>query len=109
MPACPPVLLSQRGGPGGKCARAGAFPCIISARKTSLPLVPAYPSPGTVAGGGANACPGKAAEKGANASPGTLLGGGYANGIATYGFAQVKEGAAEPAATAEGDARAGAM
>ena len=55
-----------------------------------------------------NACPGEVVEKGANTSPGAPLGGGYANGIATHGFAQVKEGAAEPAATAEQDTRAGA-
>ena len=59
-------------------------------------------------GGGANTCLGEVAEKDANASPGTPLGGGYANGTTTDGFARVKEGAAEPAATAEGDAHAGA-
>ena len=59
-------------------------------------------------GGGANACLGEVVEKGANTSPGAPLGGGYANGIATHGFARVKEGAVEPAVTAEQDACVGA-
>jgi len=91
-----------------KCACACAFPGIISARKSARALIPAYANRGTVAESGANACPCKAAGKGEEASPGTMLEGGYASGTAIDRFAQVKEPSAEPAAAAEGVARAGA-
>ena len=84
-----------------------AFPGIISARKNVRALVPAYANPGTVAEGGANTCPRKAAGKGGSASPGAMLEGGYASGTTVDRFAQVKEPLAEPAAAAEGVARAG--
>ena len=58
--------------------------------------------------GGANTCPCKAAGNGKSASPGTTLEGGYAKTTAVDWFARVKEPSAEPAAAAEGVARAGA-
>ena len=57
---------------------------------------------------GANALPGRAAGKRENANPGTALEGGYVSGSAVGRFPGVKECATEPAAAAEGDARAGA-
>ena len=68
----------------------------------------AYPNPVPEAEGGANARPSDAAEKGANARLGAPLEGGYACGTAPDGFARANECAAEPAAAAEGDTRAGA-
>ena len=65
-------------------------------------------NPGTAAEGGTNMCPRKAAQKGGSASPGATLEGGYASGTAVDRFARVKEPSAEPAAAAEGVARAGA-
>ena len=66
------------------------------------------PNPRLVVEKGANACPGEAAERHKNMSPGTALEAECVTGTAVDGFAQVKECAAEPAAAAEGDARAGA-
>jgi len=57
--------------------------------------------------GGANTCPHKAAGKGGSASPGAMLEGRYASGTTVDRFAQVKEPSVEPAAAAEGVARAG--
>jgi len=91
-----------------KCACACAFPGIISAWKSAQALIPAYANCGTVAESGANACPCKAVGKGEEASPSTTLEGGYASGTAVDWFMQVKEPSAEPAAAAEGVARAGA-
>ena len=48
------------------------------------------------------------AGKRENASPSTTLEGGYPSGTTVDWFAQVKEPSAEPAAAAEGVARAGA-
>ena len=66
------------------------------------------PNPRPVAEKGANARLGEAAERRENASPGTALEAECVTGTAADGFAQVKERAAEPAAAAEGDVRAGA-
>jgi hypothetical protein len=61
-----------------------------------------------VAESGANALPGRAAGKRENANPGTALEGGNVSGSAVGRFPGVNECATEPAAAAEGDARAGA-
>jgi len=86
---------------------AGAFPGIISARKLVWELFPVYANSGNAVEGGASAYPSRAVERSKNAYPGTVPEGGYASGYAVDRSAQVKEGAAEPAAAAEGDVRAG--
>jgi len=91
-----------------KCVCTCAFLGIISAQKSARALIPAYANGGTVAESGANACPCKVAGKGEKASPSTTLEGGYASGTTIDRFVQVKEPSAEPAAAAEGVARAGA-
>jgi len=86
---------------------ARVFPGIISARKVFAGELLTYTDPRPEAEEGGNMCPGDAAERRENASPGAALEAGYVTGIAADGFVQVKEHAAEPAATAEGDAQAG--
>jgi len=71
-------------------------------------IVPIGPELTPVAESGANACPGEAAQRCENASAGTALEDAYASGTAADGFPRVRKCAAEPAAAAEGDARAGA-
>ena len=60
-----------------------------------------------MAEGGASVYPSGAAERSKNAYPSAAPEGGYASGYAVDRSVQVKEGAAEPATAAEGDARAG--
>src|SRR5712691_6228165 len=71
-------------------------------------MSPPVSNPSPVADRGANARPGEAAERCANTSTGATLDDGYASGTTADGFPRVKKCAAEPAAAAEGVARAGA-
>ena len=93
---------------GGKRMRTRAFLGIISPRKAVWVDVLAYLNLVPEAEGGTNARPSDTVEKGTNARLGTPLEGRYACGTAPDGFARANECAAEPAAAAEGDARAGA-
>ena len=103
-----PFAFVDKSSSRGKRMCARAFPGIISPQKAVWVDVLAYPNPVLEVEGGANTRPSDAAEKGANTRLGTPLEGGYACGTAPDGFARANECAVEPAAAAEGDARAGA-
>jgi len=102
-----PVAKRVEGSPGDKRVRVRAFPGIISAWKVSPGELLAYANPRPATEECAKANPGGAAESRKNAGPGTALEAQCATGTAADGFARVKERAAEPATTAEGDALVG--
>jgi hypothetical protein len=100
--------VGERGGAPGLNARARVHSRALLQLIYVSGNVPICLDASPVAESGANARPGEAAERCENASAGTALEDGYASGTAADGFPQVKKCAAEPAAAAEGDTRAGA-